>query len=39
MKKIINEQDLMKANNIEKCQILQAIIRKQVIYKPYIKSY
>ena len=37
MKKVINEEDLQKANNIEKCQMLLAIIRGQAIYTQDIK--
>lgn len=28
MKKVINEKDIIKANNIERCQILLAIIKR-----------
>lgn len=32
MKKIINEEDIRKANNIERCEMLIAIIKGQAIY-------
>lgn len=32
MKIIINEEDLKKADNIEKCKILLSIIKGQAIY-------
>lgn len=28
MKKVINEEDIRKANNLERCQIILAIIRR-----------
>lgn len=39
MKRVINEQDLKTANNIEKCQILLAIIKGQAIYIQDIKTH
>ena len=32
MKKIINEKDIRKASNIERCRILIAIIKGEAIY-------
>ena len=32
MKKIINEDDIKKANNIERCKLLLMIIKEQAIY-------
>lgn len=37
MKKIINEEDIREANNIERCQMLIAIIKGQAIYTQDIK--
>lgn len=39
MKRVINEKDLRKANNIEKCEILLAIIKGQAIYTQDIKTH
>lgn len=39
MKRVINEQDLKVANNIERCQILLAIIKQQAIYTQDIKTH
>ena len=39
MKKVINEEDLKKANNIKKCQILLSIIKGQAIYTQNIKTH
>lgn len=32
MKKVINEEDIQKADNIQKCKILIAIIKGEAIY-------
>lgn len=37
MKKIINEDDIKSANNIERCQMILAIIKGQAIYTQDIK--
>lgn len=37
MKKIINEEDIRKANNIQRCEMLIAIIKGQAIYMQDIK--
>ena len=39
MKKIINEEDIRKANNIERCEMLIAIIKGQAIYTQDIKTH
>ena len=39
MKKVINEDDIRKANNIERCQILIKIIRGQAVYTQDIKTH
>lgn len=39
MKKIINEEDIRKANNIERCQMLIAIIERRTIYTQDIKTH
>ena len=39
MKIVINEEDIRKANNIEKCQILIKIIRGQAVYTQDIKTH
>ena len=39
MKKVINEQDIKKASNIERCQMILAIIYGQAIYTQDIKTY
>lgn len=39
MKKVINEKDIRKASNIERCQILIQIIKGQVIYTQDIKTH
>lgn len=39
MKKVINEEDIKKANNIERCQILLKIIKGQAVYTQDIKTH
>lgn len=39
MKKVINEEDIRKANNLERCQIILAIINGQVVYTQDIKTH
>lgn len=39
MKKVINEEDIRKANNIQRCQILLKIIKGQVVYTQDIKTH
>lgn len=39
MRKVINESDIKKANNIERCRMLIAIIRGQAIYTQDIKTH
>lgn len=38
MKTTINEEDLKRANDIEKCEILLSIIKGQAIYTQEIKN-
>lgn len=39
MKKVINEEDIRKANNLERCRLLLMIIQGQVIYTQDIKTH
>lgn len=39
MKKVINEEDIKKANNLERCQIILAIIKGQAMYTQDIKTH
>ena len=39
MKIVINEEDIRKANNIERCQILLKIIKGQAVYTQDIKTH
>lgn len=39
MKKVINEEDIRKANNLERCQMLILIIKGQAIYTQDIKTH
>ena len=39
MKRVINEQDIKNATNVERCQILLAIIKEQVIYTYNLKTH
>ena len=39
MKKVINEEDIRKADNIERCKIILAIIKEQAIYTQDIKTH
>lgn len=39
MIKVINEEDVRKASNIERCQIILAIIKGQAIYTQDIKTH
>ena len=39
MKIVINEEDIRKANNVEKCQILIKIIKGQAVYTQDIKTH
>lgn len=39
MKIVINEEDIKKANDIERCQILIKIIRGQAVYTQDIKTH
>lgn len=39
MKKVINEEDIRKANNIERCQLLIKIIKRQAVYTQDIKTH
>lgn len=39
MKKVINEEDIRKANNLERCRLLLMIIQGQVIYRQDIKTH
>ncbi len=37
MKKVINETDIRKSNNLERCKLILAIIKGQVVYTQDIK--
>lgn len=39
MKKVINEEDIRKANNQERCKLLLMIIKGQAIYTQDIKTH
>lgn len=39
MKKVINEEDIRKANNLERCRLLLMIIKRQAIYTQDIKTH
>ena len=39
MKIVINEEDIRKANNMERCQILIKIIKGQAVYTQDIKTH
>ena len=39
MKKVINEEDIRKATNIERCKMILAIIKGQAIYTQDIKTH
>lgn len=39
MKKVINEEDIRKANNLERCRLLLMIIKEQAIYTQDIKTH
>lgn len=39
MKKVINQEDLKNATDIEKCQMLIAIIKGQAIYTHDLKTH
>lgn len=39
MKKVINEKDIKKANNLERCRLLLMIIKGQAIYTQDIKTH
>lgn len=39
MKRVINENDIKKATNVERCQILIAIIKGQAVYTQDIKTH
>lgn len=39
MKKVINEEDIRKANDLERCQMILAIIKKQTIYTQDLKTH
>ncbi len=39
MKKVINEEDIKKANNLERCKLLLMIIKGQAIYTQDIKPH
>lgn len=39
MKKVINEEDIKRANNIERCKMLLLIIKGQAIYTQDIKTH
>ena len=38
MKKIINKNDIKKANNIERCRMIILIIKGQAIFKSEVKQ-
>ena len=39
MKIVINEEDIRKSNNLERCKLLLMIIRGQAIYTQDIKTH
>lgn len=39
MIKVINESDIKKASNVERCEMILAIIRGQAIYTQDIKTH
>lgn len=39
MKKVINENDIRRASNIERCRMFLAIIKGQAIYTQDIKTH
>ena len=39
MKKVINDEDIKEADNIQRCKLLIAIIKGQVIYTQDIKTH
>ena len=39
MKKVINEEDIRKADNIGRCKMILAIIKRQAIYTQDIKTH
>lgn len=39
MKKVINEEDIKKSNNQERCKLLLMIIKGQAIYTQDIKTH
>ncbi len=39
MKKVINEEDIRKASNIERCKMMIAIIMQKAIYTQDIKTH
>ena len=39
MKKVINEEDIGKANNLERCRLLLMIIKGQAVYTQDIKTH
>lgn len=39
MKKVINEDDIRKADNAERCRLLLAIIRGEAVYTQDIKTH
>lgn len=39
MKKVINEEDIRKSNDLERCRLLIAIINGQAVYTQDIKTH
>lgn len=39
MKKVVNEEDIRKADNIERCKILLELIKGQAIYTQDLKTH
>ena len=39
MKKVINEEDIRKADNVERCRLLLAIIKGEAVYTQDIKTH
>ena len=39
MKKVINESDIKKANNIERCRMLIAIIKGEAVYVKEVRKW
>ncbi len=38
MKKVINDEDIRKATNVERCRMVIGIIKKEIIYTQEVKN-